>query len=104
MGRNACLFGYNIAGRGARGRDEEMNPKPLKKVSLGAESHVTITGKVFFFFTQSQVSLASIVGDKADGSPSKIFLYHQERVTGGVISSSRIVTKKPSRQVSCQIP
>lgn len=49
MGRNECLFGYNIAGMGARGRDEEMNPKPLKKVSLGAESHVTITGKVFFF-------------------------------------------------------
>ena len=57
-----------------------MNPKPLKKLSLGAESHVTITWKGFC--TQSQVLLASIVGDKADGSPSKIFLYHQERVTG----------------------
>lgn len=79
-----------------------MNPKPLKKLSLGAESHVTITWKGFC--TQSQVLLAAIVGDKADGSPSKIFLYHQERVTGAVISSSRTVTKKLSRQVSSQVP
>ena len=72
-----------------------MNPKPLKKLSLGAESHVTITWKGFC--TQSQVLLASIAGDKADGSPSKIFLYHQERVT-------EAVTKKLSRQVSSQVP
>ena len=78
-----------------------MNPKSLKKLSLGAESHVTIT---WGFCTQSQVLLASIVGDKADGSPSKIFLYHQERVTGAVISNSRTVTKKLSRQVSSQVP
>ena len=83
-------------------RDEEMNPKPLKKLSLGAESHVTITLKGFC--TQSQVLLASIVPDKADGSPSKIFLYQQERVTGAVISSSRTVAKKLSRQVSSQVP
>ena len=64
-----------------------MNPKPIKKLSLGQESYVTITWKGFLF-TQSQVRLASTVGDKADGSPSKIFLYHLERVSGGVISSS----------------
>ena len=39
--------------------DEGMSPKPIKKLSLGAESYVTITWKGFF--TQSRVLLASIV-------------------------------------------
>ena len=37
-----------------------MNPKPNKKLSLGAESYGTIAWKGFF--TQSQVLLSSIVG------------------------------------------
>ena len=36
-----------------------MKPKPIQLLSLGAESSVTVTWKDFF--TQSQVSLASIV-------------------------------------------
>ena len=39
------------------GQDE---PKPIKKMSLVAESYVTITWKGFF--TQSQIVLSSIVG------------------------------------------
>ena len=40
--------------------DDGMNPKPNKKLSLGAESYGTIAWKGFF--TQSQVLLSSIVG------------------------------------------
>ena len=40
--------------------DEGMNPKPNKKLSLGAESYGTIAWKGFF--KQSQVRLSSIVG------------------------------------------
>ena len=58
----SAFFGYNISGSCGGGGDEGMNPKPLKKLSLGAESHVTITWKGFFF-TQSQVRLACNVGD-----------------------------------------
>ena len=39
--------------------DDGMNPKPNKKMSLGAGSYVTIAWKGFF--TQSQVLLSSIV-------------------------------------------
>ena len=39
--------------------DDGMNPKPNKKLSLGAGSYVTIAWKGFF--TQSQVLLSSIV-------------------------------------------
>ena len=42
------------------GGDDEMNPKPNKKLSLGAGPNVTIAWKGFF--TQSHVLLSSIVG------------------------------------------
>ena len=46
--------GHNIAkGRGWEWGDDGMSPDPIKKLSLGAESYVTITWKGFF--TQSQV-------------------------------------------------
>ena len=41
------------------GLDDGMNPKPNKKLSLGAESYGTIAWKGFF--TKSQVLLSSIV-------------------------------------------
>ena len=41
------------------GLDDGMNPKPNKKLSLGAESYGTIAWKGFF--TKSQVLLPSIV-------------------------------------------
>ena len=41
-----------------------MNPKLIKKLSLGAESYVTITLKGFFTRTFSQILLASIVEGK----------------------------------------
>ena len=41
--------------------DDGMNPKLIKKLSLGAESYVTITLKGFFTRTFSQILLASIV-------------------------------------------
>ena len=51
--------GHNIArGRGESGEDG-MSPDPIKKLSLGADSYVTITWNGFF--TQSQVFLSSIV-------------------------------------------
>ena len=53
----SAFFGHNIA-RGSGG-DDGMNPKPNKKMSLGAESYGTIACKGFF--TQSQVLLSSIV-------------------------------------------
>ena len=56
MGETECFFGLNIA-RGSGG-DDGMNPKPNKKLSLGAESYGTIAWKGFF--TQSQVLLSSI--------------------------------------------
>ena len=58
MGETECFFGHNIA-RGSGG-DDGMNPKPNKKMSLGAESYGIIACKGFF--TQSQVLLSSIVG------------------------------------------
>ena len=54
----SAFFGHNIA-RGSGG-DDGMNPKPNKKLSLGAESYGTIAWRGFF--TQSQVLLSSIVG------------------------------------------
>ena len=53
----SAFLGHNIA-RGSGG-DDEMNPKPNKKLSLGGESYGTIAGKGFF--RQSQVLLSSIV-------------------------------------------
>ena len=56
----SCFFGHNIAREGAgegKWGDYGMNPKPKKKLSLGAGSYVTITWKSFF--TQSQVLLSS---------------------------------------------
>ena len=60
MGGNEYLFGHNTAGGsgGGGGGDNGLNPKPQKKLSLGAGSFVTITWKGFF--TQSQVLLPSI--------------------------------------------
>ena len=56
----SAFFGHNIA-RGSGG-DDGMNPKPNKKLSLGAESYGTIGWKGFF--TQSQVLLSSIVWNR----------------------------------------
>ena len=53
----SAFFGHNIA-RGSGG-DDGMNPKPNKKMSLGAESYGIIACKGFF--TQSQVLLSSII-------------------------------------------
>ena len=47
------MGGHNIAG--GEWEHNGMNPKPIKKLSLGAESFEE------FFFTQSQVLLAFIV-------------------------------------------
>ena len=47
--------------RGGGAEDDGMNPKLIKKLSLGAESYVTITLKGFFTRTFSQILLASIV-------------------------------------------
>ena len=52
----SAFFGHNIA-RGSGG-DDGMNPKPNKKLSLGAESYGTIAWKGFF--TQSQDLSSSI--------------------------------------------
>ena len=59
----SAFFGHNIA-RGSRGGggDDGMNPKPHKKLSLGAESYGFIAWKGFF--TQSQVLLSSIEANK----------------------------------------
>ena len=46
-------------GRGRGVGDGWLNPKPIKKLSLGAESYETIPWKSFF--TQSRVLLVSIV-------------------------------------------
>ena len=56
----SAFFGHNIA-RGSGG-DDGMNPKPNKKMSLGAESYGIIVCKGFF--TQSQVLLSSIVRNR----------------------------------------
>ena len=54
----SAFFGHNID-RGSGGNDG-MNPKPNKKMSLGAESYGIIACKGFF--PQSQVLLSSIEG------------------------------------------
>ena len=46
MGGNDCFFGHNIAGGGGGGpqwENDGMSPKPIQKLSLVAESYVTIT-------------------------------------------------------------
>ena len=53
-----CWWGGG-GGRGGGGRDDEINPKPNKKLSLGAGSYVKITWKGFF--TQPQVLSSSIL-------------------------------------------
>ena len=58
MGGKWVLFWPTLLGCGSGG-NPQISPKPIKKLSLGAESYVTITWKGFF--TQSQVLLASIV-------------------------------------------
>ena len=55
----SAFLGHNIARGSGGGGDDKMNPKPNKKLSLGAESYGTIAGKGFF--RQSQVLLSSIV-------------------------------------------
>ena len=55
MNRKECFFGQNIAGGGGGG-DDGMNPKPVKKLSLGAEPYVTITWNGFF----TQVDLVQV--------------------------------------------
>ena len=47
IGSNECFFAYNIAGGSGGGRRDEPK-RPNKKLSLGAESYVTITWKGFF--------------------------------------------------------
>ena len=65
MGETKSFFGHIIAGGGGGGaEDDGMNPKLIKKLSLGAESYVTITLKGFFTRTFSQILLASIVEGK----------------------------------------
>ena len=44
---NECFFAYNIAGGSGGGQRDEPK-RPNKKLSLGAESYVTITWKGFF--------------------------------------------------------
>ena len=61
----SAFFDHNIARGRWRGwvGDDAMNPKPNKKMSLGAEFYGIIACKGFF--TQSQVLLSSIVVRKA---------------------------------------
>ena len=66
MGVNECflattlLMGMGcVCVCGGGGGDDWMNPKPNKKLSLGAESYVTFTWKGFL--TQFQLLLSSIV-------------------------------------------
>ena len=65
----SAFFDHNIARGRWRGwvGDDAMNPKPNKKMSLGAEFYGIIACKGFF--TQSQVLLSSIV------VPSIILVY-----------------------------
>ena len=49
----------HFSGGGGGGRDDEINPKPNKTLSLGAGSYVAITWKGFF--TQPQVLSSSIL-------------------------------------------
>ena len=64
----SAFFDHNIARGRWRGRgDDAMNPKPNKKMSLGAEFYGIIACKGFF--TQSQVLLSSVV------VPSIILVY-----------------------------
>ena len=58
MGGNESIWGHNIV-QGEWG-DEEMNPKPIQKLSLEAEFYVTITWKGFS--TVSQVLFTSTEG------------------------------------------
>ena len=58
MGGNESFLATTLTGEDGLG-DDGMNPKPIKKLLLGAESYVTITWKGFF--KESQVVLSSIV-------------------------------------------
>ena len=54
-GWNDCFFGHNIAGGGGVRGQWDVPKGDKKKLSLGAESYITITWKGFF--TQSKVVL-----------------------------------------------
>ena len=58
MGENECFLATTLAKWGNDG----MNPKPNKKLSLGAGFYVTVAWNSSF--TQSQVLLSSIVVSK----------------------------------------
>ena len=76
MGGNECFFWPQHCW-GKWGEDG-MNPKPNKKLLLGAGSYVTIAWKGFF--TQSQVLLSSIVaGFLALGIPERFCSYLERR-------------------------
>ena len=65
------LWGHNIAW-GMWG-DEGMNPKLIEKLSLGADSYVTITWKgfsnVFQVLSTSILDFGSVKGSKQKGAP-----------------------------------
>ena len=56
MGNKECFLGQKIAGGVGEGGNHRMNPKPIKKLSLGAEPYVTITWNGFF----TQVDLLQV--------------------------------------------
>ena len=96
MGRNESVWGHNIVMGGGGGEREKGIPK---KLSLGAESYVTITCKGFSIV--SQVLLASIVASIKTNPFSKILQYNhanttylQTALTHGTFCSCRIFKRK----------
>ena len=95
MGRNESVWGHNIV----LGGGGEERKRDYKKLSLGAESYVTVTCKGFSFV--SQVLLASIVASIKTNPFSKILpqnhantTYLQTALSHDTFCSCRIFKRK----------
>lgn len=76
MGRNESVWGHNIVMGGGGGEERKRD---YKKLSLAAESYVTVTCKGFSIV--SQVLLASIVASIKTNPFSKILPYNHANTT-----------------------
>ena len=99
MGGNESVWGFQHC-QGEGGGDIGMNQKPIQKLSLGAESYVTITRKLFSFCTHvllnstvavnmvrttsdEQISrtFQGFFGEKLQFLRTKIYLINQHSLT-----------------------
>ena len=76
-----ALFGHNIArgSGGGGGEDDRINPKPIKKLSLVAESYVTINWKRVTLGSMSSVLIFNLFVQRMDSVSQRINHYPPDK-------------------------